>query len=332
MNIKYQIFISSTYEDLKEERDQVIKACLEMGHIPVGMEMFSAADEEQWQIIARQIEASDYYVVIVANKYGSITNGISYTEKEYDYAIAKGVPVLGFVLKDGAMWPSDRTESDTKIRRKLDAFKQKVKGRPVNFWATKEELHGQCAIALMKTFNTQPRPGWMSVTEIGGSEVSAEMSRLSSENAKLRAELDELKPLNDTSGLAQGDDIYTLHLALNFDYRRVDLEITWNELFIIVAKAIIIDPALNNLRYNIPSALAAKANKAYQVNHPEEVNTQWAVFFSYTEQLDEIETQFMALGLIQVKHTYGENNSIIWTLTPAGERRYALALAKKRDQ
>ncbi len=45
MDKKYQVFISSTYEDLKEERDQAIKAVLEMGHIPVGMEMFSAADE-----------------------------------------------------------------------------------------------------------------------------------------------------------------------------------------------------------------------------------------------------------------------------------------------
>ncbi len=59
MAIKYQVFISSTYEDLKEEREQVIKALLEMAHIPVGMEMFSAADEEQWNIIARQIDEAD---------------------------------------------------------------------------------------------------------------------------------------------------------------------------------------------------------------------------------------------------------------------------------
>ena len=45
MNVKYQIFVSSTYEDLKDERAEVIKACLNMGHIPVGMEMFNAADE-----------------------------------------------------------------------------------------------------------------------------------------------------------------------------------------------------------------------------------------------------------------------------------------------
>ncbi|WP_434515517.1 DUF4062 domain-containing protein [Dechloromonas sp. ARDL1] len=72
MSKKYQVFISSTYEDLKAERDQVIKATLEMGHIPVGMEMFSAADEEQWNIIARQIDEVDYYCIILAHRYGSV--------------------------------------------------------------------------------------------------------------------------------------------------------------------------------------------------------------------------------------------------------------------
>ncbi|MFC0139562.1 DUF4062 domain-containing protein [Erwinia mallotivora] len=84
---KYQIFISSTYEDLKNEREQVIKAILEPGHIPVGMEMFSAGDEQQWELIKRQIEQSDYYILIIAHRYGSETDEkISHTEKEFDYA------------------------------------------------------------------------------------------------------------------------------------------------------------------------------------------------------------------------------------------------------
>ena len=87
MSKKYQIFVSSTYSDLVHEREQIIKACLEMGHIPVGMEMFSAADEEQWKIIQRQIDEIDYYVILIAHRYGSTTDeGLSYTEKEYDYA------------------------------------------------------------------------------------------------------------------------------------------------------------------------------------------------------------------------------------------------------
>jgi hypothetical protein len=62
MDAKFQVFLSSTFEDLKKEREQVIKAILEMGHVPVGMEMFSAADEEQWKVITRQIDQSDYYI------------------------------------------------------------------------------------------------------------------------------------------------------------------------------------------------------------------------------------------------------------------------------
>src|SRR2546430_1293034 len=114
--VKYQVFVSSTYDDLKPQREQVIKATLEMGHIPVGMEMFSAADEEQWQLIARQIEQSDYYVVVCAHRYGSVTDGLSYTEKEYDYAVAIGVPVLAFILDDSAPWPRDLIETDSDSR------------------------------------------------------------------------------------------------------------------------------------------------------------------------------------------------------------------------
>ena len=105
MAVKYQIFVSSTYDDLRGEREQVLKATLEMGNIPVGMEMFSAADEEQWKIITRQIDECDYYAVIVAQRYGSVVDGISYTEKEYDYAISKNIPVLGFIIEDDALWP-----------------------------------------------------------------------------------------------------------------------------------------------------------------------------------------------------------------------------------
>jgi len=50
-NKKYQVFISSTYTDLKDERENIIKSILEMYHIPIGMEMFSAEDEDQWEII-----------------------------------------------------------------------------------------------------------------------------------------------------------------------------------------------------------------------------------------------------------------------------------------
>lgn len=69
---KYQFFISSTYEDLKEERNKAIQAILTMNQFPIGMEMFSAADDDQWKIIKEAIDSSDFYILIIGNRYGSI--------------------------------------------------------------------------------------------------------------------------------------------------------------------------------------------------------------------------------------------------------------------
>lgn len=38
MEKKYQVFVSSTYEDLQEERKKVMEALLQMNCFPVGME------------------------------------------------------------------------------------------------------------------------------------------------------------------------------------------------------------------------------------------------------------------------------------------------------
>lgn len=194
MSKKFQIFVSSTYIDLVEEREQIIKACLEMGHIPVGMEMFSAADEEQWKIIQRQIDEIDYYVILIAHRYGSTTDeGISYTEKEYDYAVSKGIPVLGFVIYDGAAWPADRIDRDEEKKISLVSFKEKIKSRLVNFWSNKNELHAKFSIALMKAIANNPRSGWVKAEDSIGTDVMKELSRLSSENSVLRHENEALR-------------------------------------------------------------------------------------------------------------------------------------------
>ena len=96
MEKKYQVFISSTYEDLKEERKNVIETLLMMNCIPAGMEAFCAADEEQFEYIKKVIDLCDYYVLIIGKRYGSISEltGKSYTEMEFDYAKSKGIDLI----------------------------------------------------------------------------------------------------------------------------------------------------------------------------------------------------------------------------------------------
>jgi hypothetical protein len=94
MDKRYQIFVSSTHSDLKEERERVINELTRIGYIAVGMEQFPATDEEQLEYIRPIIDESDYYVVIIRGKYGSLaSDGVSFTEKECDYALEMNKPL-----------------------------------------------------------------------------------------------------------------------------------------------------------------------------------------------------------------------------------------------
>jgi len=103
MDKRYQVFVSSTYDDLREERQEVIFALLELDCIPSGMELFPAADEDQWTVIKEVIDDCDYYVVIIGGRYGSLhSSGKSFTQMEYEYAVSKQHPATGWVRANDA--------------------------------------------------------------------------------------------------------------------------------------------------------------------------------------------------------------------------------------
>ena len=90
MDKKLQIFISSTYTDLISERQSAVQAILNAGHIPAGMELFTAGSESQLETIYNWIDNSDIYMLILGGRYGSIEpkSRKSYTQLEYEYAVA----------------------------------------------------------------------------------------------------------------------------------------------------------------------------------------------------------------------------------------------------
>lgn len=199
MNRKYQIFISSTYTDLIEERKYVQDVILSMNHFPVGMELFSAASEEQWNIIKRTIDTSDFYVLIIGYRYGSeMPDGVGYTEREYLYAKEKEIPVIVFIKQEGlAVKETDRETSASK-KRKLKDFISKAKmGREVSWWSTKEELGQKVTVSLYKEFERVKRPGWVRATDVleksKVDELQRTITQLQNENEKLQKELSKRK-------------------------------------------------------------------------------------------------------------------------------------------
>jgi len=184
---RYQIFISSTYKDLKNERAAVEKAILSLRHIPVGMERFTAADESSFEYIKRLIDDTDYYVLIIGNMYGSLCkNGLSFTEREYNYAVERKIPILAFLHSNPSSLPGETTGSDSE--KKLIAFRDRVmNGHLVSLqWNSIEGLTNAVIPALVNAINDKPRPGWERVSAHTNEELLGQLNSLRINNDELR--------------------------------------------------------------------------------------------------------------------------------------------------
>src|ERR1039458_686078 len=255
MDKRYQVFVSSTYTDLKEERQLVIRAVLEFDCIPAGMELFPAADEEQLEFIKRVINDCDYYLVVIGGRYGSITEeGISYTEQEYDYAVSRRLKVIALLHENPDEIPLGKSEKDEVLRQKLQQFRDKVKkGRLVKFWKTADDLAGKVALSLSQTMKTYPAVGWVRADRVANVEVLGEINELRKQNALLQKQLaaTEEELINLASppaleNLAGLDEEFKLGGRYwnedRAEYRDWDVTTTWRKIFARVSPYLVRHP------------------------------------------------------------------------------------------
>lgn len=166
MKKKYQIFLSSTFTDLIEERKVAIDAIMQLRQIPAGMELFGAMGEEQMSYIKEVIRESDYYLLIIGGKYGTIgPTGLSYTEEEYNYAVSLGLRVIAFVHENPEERPAKFYEQDSEKRIKLENFRERIiKDRLVSFWKDMDDLRLKILSSLSNVMNEYPAKGWIRET------------------------------------------------------------------------------------------------------------------------------------------------------------------------
>ena len=160
----YSIFISSTYSDLMEERLKAMNTIVSMGHLPVGMELFPAAPIAAFEYIKKLIDKSDYYLLLLAGKYGTIIEeeGKSYTQMEYEYAVSKGVPVIFLTYSDVDNLSNSKCEKDAKTIKLLEKFREEAsKGRLRQTWSNLDELATKIMKSLQETIRISPRTGWV---------------------------------------------------------------------------------------------------------------------------------------------------------------------------
>ena len=209
---KYQVFVSSTYKDLRVEREAVTWALLSARHIPVGMEAFTATKDRGWKTIRSAIDRSDYYVLLVAGRYGTTDeDGLSWTQKEYDYATSRGIPTLVFIRAKSAI-TADQMEDAPLPQERLEAFKSLLRQRHHCVeWNGEDDLVSHVNSALTNHIlddedGGAPRPGWYRGDEIPASATLDEFARLSAELSRLQTELESLRAAREkTPSLAIAD-------------------------------------------------------------------------------------------------------------------------------
>lgn len=344
---RYQVFVSSTYADLVQERQAVTSALLQLDAFPSGMELFPVADDDAWTLITRVIDDCEYYLLVIGVRYGSEDpiERLSFTEKEYDYATQKGKPVMAFLHGDPDSIPVGKTDKDSEASKKLQAFREKVQAaKHVKYWTSPEQLAGQVALSFAQFTNQYPAVGWIRADRAASWEALQEIDVLRKKLAAAQEDLETARhePPPGTSGA----ETVTVYMSLTAEARQANkasrrittsiaVKPTWDELFAAAGVSLIdeceegvLGQQLANWLYNykldieeIRSHLNAEAAKR-------DFEAKQVTFYGVEAELDEedfgtIRVQFIALGLMRRsdrKRSVSDKGTY-WTVTPYGETK-----------
>ncbi len=341
MDKRYQVFVSSTYEDLREERATVIQALLQQDCFPAGMELFPAADEEQWSFIQGIIDECDYYILIVAGRYGSrAPDGMSFTEKEYRYALSKGKPILAFLHREPGKISAEKSEPTDEGKRRLQEFRTLVGQRLCKFWATPHELGLELGNSLNVLKRKRPATGWVRADELLANGA-AEVLKLRRKVEELQSELQNVRTTapEGTEGLARGEEFFsvsaTAQVRTRYDEETFSfkLEATWNALFGAIAPLMLNEAP----DYRLKSALEDWFKGQMVLAMRQRTSDPDAVLLCHAIDASDYHTivlQFRALGLIVQNsgRRAPKDTATYWRLTPYGDSVMTKLLAVRRSQ
>lgn len=325
---RYQVFVSSTYLDLVKERSEIMQALLELECMPAGMELFPAANDTQWEWIKKVIDESDYYLVVVAGRYGSISkdSGFSYTEMEYRYAVERGKPVVGFIVEDASQIPAKNTEQQPGKIKKLESFKELVRARLCKSYTSPADLGAKISRSVTQLKKQHPTPGWVRAEVLDSLASPDEVLALRKENEELKHRLTAygLEEPKKKETLASGAEKYKIEFlyvreALSADtnrFKKVAEEwstvlVSWDDIFSLIGPALLKDTS----NYWAPATQLAplaesRSTRALAKKYPAE---RFRMFRVSSQCVDTVLLQLRALKLIELdeqKH---------WHLTPYGD-------------
>jgi len=322
---KYQVFISSTYTDLIEERRNLLDILLMADCIPAGMEAFVATDTEQFEVIKKVIDLCDYYVLIIGRRYGSVNTktGLSYTEMEYDYAIEKGIPVLVFAINESVELPPDKVEQDIDNVRKLISFRNRaMSNRLASIWKSSEDLTGKLAISIMQAKIEIVRPGWQRAVDYDEASFRREIMKLEEKNSKLIINLNdvqkEIESYNIQEDIAFEDTTvsidYSYTSGIYLDNNSSNAKLKLSEIFSIFATEMM-DVAITE--YMAEIALKSRIRST-------------SISLNDKQLIKKLLNQYKVLGLMRTFFAE-DKEALYWDLTSKGKKIRDDTILIKKD-
>ncbi|MEM9616418.1 MAG: DUF4062 domain-containing protein [Pseudomonadota bacterium] len=312
----HHVFVSSTYTDLIDVRKKVSEAVAKAGYVAEGMEIFPASSQSQMEFITRVIDRCDYYILIVAGKYGSLAeDGISYTEKEYEYAVSNGIPVLSLINQSPESLPKDKTETDQELQAKLTKFSSRVASEAVvDFWNTPDEAATKALAALSQAVVSHPGVGWTRANAVAGEDLLREINELRKHNEHLEKRIrnfdarvsDVFADLN----LASLDENFTIRYVGHSDRYKssVKISLSWGDILRVIGP--------NFRTYSTAYAAQTALGSYIQTD----VDTKWNNIAINSRDAESILMHLEVIGFLEAKElqSKGGGQHVYHRLTRAG--------------
>jgi hypothetical protein len=187
--MKYHIFIGSTLEDLKNERRELPRIIMELGHIPVTADYIDPSSKNAVQMLQKIIEDCDYFIALTAHKYCPSGENVSFLEQEYAIAVKKEIPVIALIIDEKARWKAAKKEQEPALIKKQEDFKKRLRLGVFDTWLNTADLCQKAQSILIREMSFKPQTGWVRANHAIAPSVANELSRLSAENEMLRRQI-----------------------------------------------------------------------------------------------------------------------------------------------
>lgn len=135
------VFLSSTFEDMKEYRKAIIDRIIKRSMVPICMENWGANANKVTSVITDEVKKADIYLGIFGTRYGYVdeNTNMSMTEIEYREALASNKPILVYIAKNAK---DDITTGDNS-QKMLELLTEIEKERIVYYFNSIDQLGEQ---------------------------------------------------------------------------------------------------------------------------------------------------------------------------------------------